>query len=376
LIGGAIYAVAGFFSVDCDEDVLPHWGRAVYVIGLTALLGEILFTSRLAGQIYLCVYPAAAVALTLLSPFAAVVAEAIIVSVLVAAVLRFSSPDWALRNFLSILAGYAFVVVFTLSMIRSGRARREAERLSRELAQANQRLQAQAARMAAVATLEERNRLAREIHDGLGHYLTTIHVQLEAAQALQPADPDRALAAVVKAHGLARDALLEVRRSVSSLRADRPPPALVVRLQDLVASVNDPLRAAAAASGAGEGRPPPRGTGLAVQFEVLGDPRPLAPEAELGLFRAAQEGLTNVRKHAAATQASVIIDFRETDRVALRVVDDGRGCANPAGGHGLAGLAERLALLGGEIRANNAPAGGFRLEAALPVPAGPAAGAS
>jgi signal transduction histidine kinase len=166
-------------------------------------------------------------------------------------------------------------------------------------------------------------------------------VQLEAARALHAADPARSLAAVEKAHGLAREALVEVRRSVGALRAEGPAQPLVARLHELVASL--PVAA----------------------LSVLGEPRRLGPEVEHGLFRAAQEGLTNVRKHASARHVAVTVDFSAADRVRLSVVDDGCGCAQPTGGFGLTGLRERLALLGGSVEAANRAEGGFALRVEL-----------
>jgi signal transduction histidine kinase len=310
----------------------------------------------MAEQIFLCALAAAGVSLSLLRPLAAAVAEVVIYGITVAALKEFTNPEFLVRNALSMLSAFAFVVVFTVITIRAGRKRTEAERLSLALEEANGRLQNQSSRMAELARVMERNRLARDIHDGLGHYLTTIHVQLEAAQALHPGDPGRAMEAVVKAHGLAREALLEVRKSVEWLKADEPQRALVDRLRDLAATVDE--------SGAGALRSK---RGLSVRFEILGESRPLDSEIEQGFYRVAQEGLTNVRKHAAARNATVFIDYRESGRVALRVLDDGRGAASAGGGHGLAGLGERLALLGGSIRAQNQSRGGFCLEAEIPA---------
>jgi len=198
-----------------------------------------------------------------------------------------------------------------------------------------------------LAVVRERNRLAREIHDSLGHFLTTIHVQLQAARAIHAADPARALDAVAKAQGLARDALAEVRRSVGALQADRSPAPLAASLRDLTAATD--------------------GWGAAVSLEILGPARPLAPEAEHALFRAAQEGLTNVRKHARAQTALVTLDYRDSKQVSVRVTDDGRGVAATGDGRGLAGLRERFAALGGRVVAERPAGGGFCLQVELPA---------
>jgi len=352
---GVAYAMTGYFCSVCDEESMPGWRGPLLVLLMVGLLAGILYTSRMAEQIFLCAFPVAAVSLKLLRPFAVIATEVVIVGIVMAALKEFTNPDWVMRNTLSFLSAFVFVLVFTSIALRAGKGRREAERLSLALEVANLQLQAQSTRMAELARVMERNRLARDIHDGLGHYLTTIHVQLEAAQALHPGDPGRAMEAVARAHGLAREALLEVRKSVEWLKADEPQRALVDRLRDLAATVDE--------SGAGALRREP---GLSVKLDVLGESRPLGSETEQGFYRVAQEGLTNVRKHAAARRATVVIDYREPEWVCVRVLDDGRGAASAGGGHGLAGLGERLALLGGSIRAQNQPCGGFCLEAVIP----------
>lgn len=243
------------------------------------------------------------------------------------------------------LPGYFFSLVFTLISRQATLAKGRAETLSAELAAANDLLRAQAAQAEELATARERNRLAREIHDGVGHYLTTIRVQLDAATALLPIDASRAADSLAKANRLAAEALDDVRRSVSTLASDAPRPPLA-----------DSLRALAA-----DAAPAPALT-------VAGTPRVLAPAAEHALYRAAQEGLTNVRKHSAATATAVMLDFSAADRVRLSVVDNGRGGAVSGGcGYGLRGLRERIALLGGEVAAGPVSGGGFRLDVEIPA---------
>ncbi len=362
LVFGLAYAVAGYFCSVCDGDSMPGWSGPLLVLLLLGLLVGILWTSRMSEQLFLCAFPVAAVSLKLLRPAAAIVTELVIVGIVVAGLKEFTNPDWVVRNTLSFLSAFVFVLVFTLIALRAGKGRREAERLTFALEEANRQLRAQSGRMAELARVMERNRLARDIHDGLGHYLTTIHVQLEAARALHPGDSGRAMEAVAKAHGLAREALLEVRKSVEWLKADEPQRALVDRLGDLAKEVDE------SAAGA-----PLRESSLSVRLEVQGEPRRLDSEAEQGLYRVAQEGLTNVRKHAAARNATVVIDYRDPARVAVRVRDDGRGVASPGEGHGLAGLGERMALLGGSIRAQSQSTGGFCLEAEIPARISPKA---
>jgi signal transduction histidine kinase len=257
---------------------------------------------------------------------------------------------------MSMLAGVIFVAFFTELAVAEQRARIEVERLNAELETANEKLRAYAAQAEELATTRERNRLAREIHDSLGHYLTVINVQLAAAQAVLESDRPRALDALRQAQTLAQEGLADVRRSVAALRAG---PTAGRPLPETVAELADEARAA----------------GLAVTLDVQGAPCALAPQAELTLYRAAQEALTNVRKHARAARVDVTLAY-EPARVRLSVADDGVGASlqsppqnggeREGGGFGLIGVRERAALLGGALRTQSAPGEGFRLEVELP----------
>jgi signal transduction histidine kinase len=107
--------------------------------------------------------------------------------------------------------------------------------------------------------------------------------------------------------------------------------------------------------------------GLPVTVRVEGAPRALPPGIEHALFRSAQEGLTNIRKHASASAAEVALDFRAQDHVALAVSDNGRGAQGAAGGFGLRGIRERIEVLGGHVESGNRSEGGFRLSIEVPA---------
>lgn len=270
-------------------------------------------------------------------------------------------------------AACLFTAIFTHSTRQAVRAQEEASRLAEELEQANARLQAGAAREKLNAALSERNRIARDIHDGLGHCLTTIAVQLEVARSLVREDSTRAAEAIAKAEHQSRAALDEVRRSVRTLRDDAPPPELRDALAGLV-----------------------KESGLEAAFRVEGTPRPLPAPAAQALFRTAQEGLTNVRKHSGTRQASILLRYLP-GTTAIEITDAGR-CAGAgtgrcaevganadlgkganarasagasaeagAGSFGLAGLRERLESLGGGLVAGPRPEGGYRLCAEVPL---------
>ncbi len=329
---GAAYCAVGMVDYGALGLRQRPLRRAGYFAAQTVLLGGLLWLGGMHGQAWLCVMPLAAVSVALLPPWPAAA-----VALLYAGTLWlcgvFYGRGSVLPDALSLFPAFGFVALFTRVAIREAEARSRAEALAEEVKR--------------LAVIQERNRLAREIHDGLGHGLTTIQVQLEAARAIHASDPARALAAVGKAEGLAREALAEVRRSVSALYADQPAAPLAARLAQLVAAAE--------------------GAGTAFALEVLGAPRPLSPEVEHALFRAAQEGLTNVRKHARARSAGVTLDFRLPGLVVFRVSDDGRGPAAGSAGHGLAGLADRVRQVGGRLATAVPAAGGFVLSIEIPA---------
>ncbi len=255
-----------------------------------------------------------------------------------------------LNNSILFAPALIFVVVFSRVWAREHAARAEVERLAAALGEANRKLREYAAQAEELATAKERNRLAREIHDTLGHYLTVINVQLEAAQAVMEADRARAGEAVAKAQALAKDGLAEVRRSVAALRAS---PVESRPLAEAIAALAEECRAG----------------GLIVDYQVQGAPRRLTLPTETALYRTAQEALTNVRKHARASRVDLRLDYAAPDKVRLVVHDNGVGAKSPddsEGRFGLVGMRERIHLLGGEVRIVTMPGQGFKLEAEVP----------
>lgn len=240
----------------------------------------------------------------------------------------------------ALLAALVFVAAFTQLLVSEQAARRE-------LAEAHRKLAEYAAQVETLATAQERNRLAREIHDGLGHYLTAINIQIKAASAVLQQNPESAQAALSAAQKLAEDALADVRRSISALRADpataRP---LAETLEDLVEET--------------------RASGLSAELAIHGSPRPLPPQVEFALYRVAQEGLTNVRKHADASLVKLALNYAP-DCIQLGVEDDGRGAETIQSGFGLLGVRERVELLGGTIQIDTARGKGFRICAEIPL---------
>jgi signal transduction histidine kinase len=238
--------------------------------------------------------------------------------------------------------GLAFAYFATASERRIREERERAETLLAELVRTRD-AQVEA------AALGERARIAREIHDVLAHTLAALTVQLEGTRMLleqRPGDPAAAVA-VDRAHRLAREGLDETRRAVGALRGDRlPGPDGLARLVDEFRDES----------------------GTPSQLQVKGTPIPLTSEAQLALYRTAQEALTNVRKHARASSVDVLLRYAAdgaelvVDNVAPLRVDNGQIGA----GYGLVGMRERAELLGGTLEAGPRP-NGFRVRLWLPT---------
>jgi signal transduction histidine kinase len=334
LLVGLVYALIAIFGFQWVQ----RRGRAFAVAYacVQVPLGFLLFSlsGAAVGAVLLLVVLVSQSVLLLPTPGAAVVAAVI--------PLIHVNMDWpdGLREGLNTLAVTTFTLVVTLLLVREQRARAE-------LAAANEQLRGYAAQAEQLATTQERNRLARDIHDGLGHHLTVVQMLLQAARAvIGTADPDRLDSMLAKAQDQSKQALAEVRRSVAALREPRSEPLV------------DALRALA-----GEAVVP-------TEVEVHGAARAIRAEVEESLFRAAQEGLTNVRKHASASTATVVLDFDRDDVVRLEVRDDGCGLREdvpPDAGYGLVGLRERVANLGGQVSVDSAAGRGLTLTVEVPA---------
>lgn len=246
---------------------------------------------------------------------------------------------------------FGAAIFFLAGMI--GHNTRQRELAHRANQQLIEELQAAHDQLYDLAVAEERNRLAREIHDGLGHYLTAITIQIQGARALLENTEAAAQAPTVldvlgKAETLLQEALADVRRSVGALR---PVP---IKNKPLPAAIGDLVTECRAI------------TGLEVRFDLLGAPRPLNSKVEMTLYRVAQEGLTNVRKHAQATQIEVALVY-DNGKVALSIGDDGQGMGETSNGYGLLGLRERVELVGGTVDIRTAPNEGCQIEVEIPA---------
>lgn len=343
---GAGYIFIGSFSYRIIDDEGPERSKVIFTAIQAVLVLTVVYISPVRGFFGIIALPLASQAIFMFPWRPALLFG---VGLYVATASVFLGP-YGTKGFtealLSYSPAYLFTMIFSWVTRDALNARETALKLTQELESANQRLREQAAQTEELATTRERNRLAREIHDGVGHYLTVINIQLEAARTILSTDPAKAAGALEKATRLSREALDDVRRSVGTLRTEDQRPALTDAIRALT---QDPS--------------------LAVEFAVNGAPRSLSSATEHALYRAAQEGLTNVRKHARAQQAQLVLDYSDRARVRLCVRDNGQGAASApsADGFGLRGMRERIGLLGGDMQAGPRPEGGFALTVEVPA---------
>ncbi len=284
----------------------------------------------------------------------------------------------ALLSSLTLGPAFIFCFIFTLVIHQQHTERQRAESPVAQLKVAQTQMRAYAAEIEDLSATRERNRMAREIHDTLGHYLTLLSAQIETAIKLEAREsqPDTLLRSeLTEARRVAVECLAEVRRSVAALR---PTSAVAGRFDEALrrlvaeAQVSQPT--------------------TALTLDIEGETQGLSPELRVALYRCAQEALTNVRKHADARRAlvrlrigpQVAADPPAARHVELTIIDDGLGAAAHETadgadgadgaaarltGFGLLGMRERIELLGGVVTA--APSGehGWRVEVTIPFTA-------
>lgn len=328
--------------------------RANWLIGAqTLLVLYLLWTTRL-GFSSLVLFFILSVNVALYNPLRLTLAWVAFFA-LVAGGFEFITDGWGsiLREAPIFAGGYLFFGLVTNALTTARQAQAQNERLLAELRAKNLQLQEYAGQVETLAALEERNRLAREVHDTLGHRLTSSSVQLEAAGRLVVSNPEKASAIIETVRGQVRAALQELRQTVGRLRS---PVELELSLPQALRRLAENFSDAA---------------GFPVHLALPEALCEITPPQRLALYRAAQEGLTNIQRHAQARHAWLRL---ECDSMQLRlfVEDDGRGPQAPQPGalsFGLRGLHERAASLGGNVVLDVRPGGGARLLVALPVAA-------
>lgn len=354
LAGGLYSTVAGLG----DEGRPPLWATAGFVVGLAALfaleaverarptprLPLLLTRLALIGAVVVLDASGLAQVLFVLLPFTAYFSYGRTIALALAGLslaglvagYALTAPAWyrdpeRVSDVLMLFVGLVLALAMAAVAVGEQRARRA--------------LEGYAARVAELSAAGERNRVARDLHDSLGHHLTAMSVQLEMAAEFRALDPDAAERALDEARRSVTLALTDVRRSVRTLRGEGP-------------ALADEL-AALARGGEGAG---PR-----VTVEVTGTEDGYGTAERTALYRAAQEAVTNARRHARASRVTVTLRLAG-DEARLVVTDDGCGFAprDTDGGFGLPGMRERVHLVAGRLDVDSGPGAGTRLTVTVP----------
>lgn len=310
--------------------------------------GLIVYYGKGAGLNALILLPVVAHIVMLLDPDWALVANfGLLITYLVSVWAYSHSAEQLWSGFAMFFVGMVFIFIFTQMAVTEQKAREKVEDLAVDLSEANKHLSEYADQVHSLTITQERNRFAREIHDGLGHSLTTLNMQLKAAAALVRERPEKAEEMIKNAQILSSEALTDVRSSVYELRKDPfDLGELTDRIQKLISNSNF--------------------AGTKVKFSVIGTPREISPPVDLTIFRAAQETLNNAQKHSRATQIGLILDFSNANLVIFRAQDNGVGVESIQEGFGLIGIQERLQLLNGDYTIKTEPGKGLIFTMRIP----------
>ena len=242
---------------------------------------------------------------------------------------------------------FGLSLFFVLKLVSTLLSERQ---IKEQLAAAHEQLQQYALQIEDLAAVRERNRIARDIHDSLGHALTALSVQLQTASKLWQHNPAKAEPFLVQAQRLSTTAMKEVRQSVSALRADAREEQ---PLEEAIKSLVDDFR---------------QGTDI-VTSTTINLSTPVPPQVVKTLYRIVQEALTNIYKHAQATEVKVQVSTTP-DNVRLCIEDDGKGFRldqQHITGFGLQGMRERVAALDGELQLEAEPKAGCHITVDLPL---------
>ncbi|MGH3589103.1 MAG: sensor histidine kinase, partial [Pseudonocardia sp.] len=337
----------------------------VYFVGLMALAAALVVLAPWYGIFAFVGYAQAYVCLPRRWVYAGAAATSMIMAVTyLGGIDRIEAGEWWLWCAISLVSTVLAVMFLYFAEANDRQGRRQKRALA-ELHQSNVRLEAALtenadlharllvrAREAGVS--DERQRMAREIHDTLAQGLAGIVTQLEAAEQLDGPAPVRRHVTVAK--DLARESLAEARRSV---RGVEPEVLADVRLAEAIDVVT---------------RRWSQVHGIAAALTITGDPRPMHADVEVALLRAAQEALTNVAKHADASRVGLTLSYME-DLVSLDVRDDGVGFEPwtgrapdaAGGGFGIAAMRQRVQRLAGRLEIESEPGGGTAVSATVPA---------
>jgi signal transduction histidine kinase len=233
------------------------------------------------------------------------------------------------------------------AIIQEFESRQKLSIKSEQLAVANAQLREYALRIEELATVQERNRIARDIHDSIGHALTVSNLHLEAALKLWQTDPEEATEFLIEAKQLGSNALKEVRQSIATLRID---PLIGLSLPEAIANLVEEFK---------------RSSGILTILEITLQ-FTIKNEIKVAIYRIIQESLTNICKHASATEVKIII--QTTTNLILIIQDNGKGfhISQNTTGFGLQSMSDRTLAVGGNLNIETSPKGGCKIIASFP----------
>ena len=321
----------------------------LYFCGQLLIGGALLLLSEGSGLSPLLLMPLVGQSVVLLAPRAMISVNGMIVLIYFG-FLRYYSMGWVpfWNSIPFYLSGHILLILFLQLAGDEDRIHAENSKLVKELEEANKTLKAYSEQVEELTITHERNRMAREIHDGVGHYLTVINMQVQAARAVMEKDPAKAKETLSRAMNQTQEALREIRSSVAILRdAVEEQIPLDEKLYEFQLNLMD--------------------SNIQPDILILGDFRKLPQQYEQTLLRTIQEGIQNCIKHSQATTISICLDYSDKKITRLSIRDNGIGFSGKGKGFGLISLQERVRLLDGSFKYGNSANGGFYLEVEVPV---------
>lgn len=241
--------------------------------------------------------------------------------------------------FMAFIYGTSLMSFFAFSTLM--RERYETSRLNKELTQSNSKLKEYAEKVEELAVSKERNRVAQEIHDSLGHSITALIMHLDFLEKIMDNDSEKAREVVIKTQSMARDSMGVLRSAVYALKEDRHTKGLTESVNELISKITSM-------------------DGIDIDFLCTGNIEGVSLDIKNMVYRTIQEGVTNGIKHGKATKFKISI-ISDNSYFTLLLKDNGLGCSGPVKGNGLNGIEERVNALGGEISYLNEDGFGFNI---------------
>jgi signal transduction histidine kinase len=345
---GIAYITNGIYGFTHAKKSGSFKAKFIYLSSQLIIGGMIVFFGKGTGFNTLILLPIVAHTAMLLDQDWSLIANAAILLIYGLAIFAYSRQISEVWHGLPLFfAGQVFILIFTQMAVTEQKARQKLEILAGELSAANKQLSDYVEQVQTLSIAKERNRMAREIHDGLGHYLTTINMQIKAADAILDKNPLNARKILETAQQLTSEALIDVRNSVYALRQDsldlQELPSRITKLIEI--SKNDQQN---------------------IIFRQIGEKRDVSPEIDVTLFRGAQETLNNAQKHSNASTINIFLDYSNPGLIVLETKDNGVGVDQITPGFGLLGIEERVKLLKGNVSVKSDTGTGFIIRIELP----------